>query len=76
MLGPVGISFRERTEASSDTNDKLGIETLLAFYAPGNCLFVFDDRPLREDAAGESARKDWEGLFPFSGKEIPYPKRA
>jgi uncharacterized protein (TIGR02246 family) len=39
------------------------VNALMACYAPGKELFVFDAVPPREYASAEAYRKDWEGLF-------------
>ena len=64
---------------SGGTDDKAAIENLekryidafnardvnaiMALYAPGNGLFVFDAVPPREYPSAEEYRKDWEELF-------------
>ena len=39
------------------------VNAIMANYAPGNQLFVFDAVPPREYPSWESYKKDWEGLF-------------
>ena len=39
------------------------VNAIMANYAPGSGLFVFDAVPPREYPSWESYKKDWEGLF-------------
>jgi len=39
------------------------INAIMALYAPGDGLFVFDAVPPREYPSADAYRKDWEGLF-------------
>lgn len=39
------------------------VDAIMANYAPGSQLFVFDVVPPREYPSWESYKKDWEGLF-------------
>ena len=66
-------------QAKTASNDKAEIEALeknyivafnakdvkaiMACYAPGNSLFVFDAVPPREYPSWDAYKKDWESLF-------------
>lgn len=39
------------------------VNAIMACYAPGKGLFVFDAIPPREYPSADAYRKDWEGLF-------------
>jgi ketosteroid isomerase-like protein len=39
------------------------VNAIMAFYAPGDQLFVFDAVPPREYPSWDAYKKDWEGLF-------------
>jgi ketosteroid isomerase-like protein len=68
-----------KAPASSAASDKAAIEAqvekyrkafeakdvnaIMANYAPGNQVFVFDAIPPREYASWDAYKKDWEGLF-------------
>jgi ketosteroid isomerase-like protein len=39
------------------------VNAIMAIYAPGDQLFVFDAVPPREYASWDAYKKDWEGLF-------------
>jgi len=39
------------------------VDAMMALYAPGDQLFVFDAIPPREYPSWEAFKKDWEGLF-------------
>ena len=39
------------------------VNAIMAIYAPGDQLFVFDAVPPRQYAGWEAYKKDWEGLF-------------
>jgi ketosteroid isomerase-like protein len=39
------------------------VNAIMAIYAPGDQLFVFDAVPPREYPSWEAYKKDWEGLF-------------
>jgi ketosteroid isomerase-like protein len=79
MGAKIPASAQKKSQAPARTSSKAAIEALeqryvkafnardvnaiMANYAPGNELFVFDAIPPREYPSWESYKKDWEGLF-------------
>ena len=75
-LAATGALLLVHAQAGSTADDKAAIEALekqynygvnsrdvnliMACYAPGKGLFVFDDGPPREHPSWESYKKDWE----------------
>lgn len=73
------VASQPKVPAPPPTDDKAAIEALeqqyikafnaqdvnaiMASYAPGDQLFVFDAVPPREYPSWEAYKKDWEGLF-------------
>ncbi len=78
-LGAAGSASRIYAQATPTSQDKAEIEALekryndafnakdvnaiMACYAPGKSLFVFDAIPPREYPSWDAYKKDWEGLF-------------
>jgi len=79
VLGTSGVVHRVYAQASTAASDKAAIEALekqyndafnardvngvMACYATGKRLFVFDAIPPREYPSWDAYKKDWEGLF-------------
>ena len=47
----------------NDAFNAKDVNAIMACYAPGTNLFVFDAVPPREYPSWEAYKKDWEGLF-------------
>ena len=78
-LGVAGALLCVYAQASTAADDRAAIEALekqysdgvnsrdvnviMACYAPGKSLFVFDDGPPREYPSWDAYKKDWEELF-------------
>jgi uncharacterized protein (TIGR02246 family) len=72
-------AFKTHAQAAAPADDKAAIEALeqsfsdafnakdlkgvMACYAPGKGLFVFDAIPPREYPSWDAYKRDWEGLF-------------
>ena len=76
LAASVQVSAQAKTAVKSDKAAIEALETrfieafnakdvngIMAAYAPGSGLFVFDAVPPREYPSAEAYRKDWEGLF-------------
>lgn len=78
-LSVSGAVLTAHAQATTAANDKAAIEALeqsyndafnaknvnaiMACYAPGKGLFVFDAVPPREYPSWDAYKRDWEGLF-------------
>ena len=78
-LSVSGAVLTAHAQAGTATGDKAAIEALeqsyndafnaknvnaiMACYAPGKGLFVFDAVPPREYPSWDAYKRDWEGLF-------------
>jgi ketosteroid isomerase-like protein len=64
---PAGAGDRAQIEALYQAYIKAfkakDVNAIMANYAPGNQLFVFDAIPPREYPSWDAYKKDWEGLF-------------
>jgi ketosteroid isomerase-like protein len=54
---------RPRLENYRKAFEAKDVNGIMAIYAPGTQLFVFDAVPPREYPSADTYRKDWEGLF-------------
>src|SRR5579863_9623943 len=50
-------------QSYNDAFNAKNVNAIMACYAPGKSLFVFDAVPPREYPSWDSYKKDWEGLF-------------